>query len=243
MDALLLDVRYALRALSRNAGFAIVVVLTLAIGVGANIAVFSVIESVLLRPLPFEHADRLVAVWTTTPRGGPRMGTSGPAFADFKAQSRSFDYVAQVVPRFTYTWTGHGEPRTVICTGISADFFPMLGVHPVLGRLYAPEEYHVDGVQVVISQRFWREQLGGDPQIIGRVLMLDGTAQTVDRDRRDAAAARSFPGHRRLGQSRSRFFMDAGEEQPVPHRHRPSEIWRHARAGGAGADRDPASRR
>jgi predicted permease len=80
---------------------------------------------------------------------------------------------------WTYTWTGQGEARTVNCTGISYDFFPMLGVTPYLGRLYKPEEYHVDGVQVVISHRFWKEQLGSDPHVIGHVLNLDGTAQTV----------------------------------------------------------------
>ncbi len=179
MDTLLQDLGYAVRALRRNVGFATIVVLTLAIGVGANIAVFSVIQSVLLRPLPYPDADRLVSIWTTSQQSSGRTGTSGPAFTDYKAQSQSLSYVAQLVPRFTYTWTGHGEPRTVVCTGISSDFFPMLGVHPLLGRLYTPEEYHVDGVQVVISERLWREELGADPQIIGRVLNLDGTAQTV----------------------------------------------------------------
>jgi predicted permease len=87
--------------------------------------------------------------------------------------------MANLLSGWTYTWTGQGEPRTVNCTGISYDFFPMLGIKPYLGRLYQPDEYHVDGVQVVISQRFWKEQLGRDPHVIGRVLSLDGTAQTV----------------------------------------------------------------
>jgi predicted permease len=108
-----------------------------------------------------------------------RIGASMPEFEDYKAQSYSFEYMANFLSGWTYTWTGQGEPRNVNCTGISYDFFPMLGITPFLGRLYKPEEYHVDGVQVVISYRFWREQLGGDPRVVGRVLNLDGTAQTV----------------------------------------------------------------
>src|SRR5436305_1206282 len=102
-----------------------------------------------------------------------------PEFEDYKAQSHSFEYLANFLSGWTYTWTGQGEPRNVNCTAISYDFFPMLGIKPYLGRLYTPQEYHVDGVQVVISDRFWTEQLGSDPHVVGRVLNLDGTGQTV----------------------------------------------------------------
>jgi len=102
-----------------------------------------------------------------------------PEFEDYKGQSHSFEYMANLLSGWTYTWTGQGEPRTVNCTGISYDFFPMLGIKPYLGRLYEHDEYHLDGVQVVISYRFWKEHLGSDPHVIGRVLNLDGTAQTV----------------------------------------------------------------
>jgi predicted permease len=180
MSGLAQDIHYAARGLRRDRGFAIAVVVTLGIGIGLNTAVFSILESILLRPLPFRDADRLVAIWSA-PKEQPsaRIGASGPEFQDFRQQSRTLEQLAMVAPHFTYTWTGQGEPRTVNCTGISLDFFPMLGIQPVLGRLYAPEEYQVDGVKVVISQRFWKEQLGGDPRVIGRVLNLDGTPQTV----------------------------------------------------------------
>ena len=180
MTGLVQEIRYAVRGLWRNPGFAIAVVVTLGICIGVNTAVFSILESILLRPLPFRDGDRLVAIWSVPKdQTGTRISASGPEFEDYKQQSRSLEQLASVIPRFTYTWTGQGEPKTVNCTGVSFDFFPMLGIQPVLGRLYAPAEYQVDGVNVVISQRFWKEQLGGDPHVIGRVLNLDGTPQII----------------------------------------------------------------
>src|SRR5271165_456353 len=180
MTGLLQDFRYALRQLRKSPGFAAVAVVTLALGIGANTAIFSVIQGVLLQPLPFHASDRLFAVWAESPEEkSVKTGASGPDFQDYKEQSHSFDGLAEVLPHFTYTLAGQGEPRTVICTGISYDFFPMLGMKPLLGRLYTPEEYHTDGVQVVISERFWRGQLGGDPHVLGRVLNLGGDDETV----------------------------------------------------------------
>jgi putative ABC transport system permease protein len=173
------DLHYGARTLGRSPGFTLVAALTLALGIGANAAVFSVVESVLLRPLAFENSERLFAIWAVENGLQGRIGASMPEFEDYKGQSHSFEYMANFLPGWTYTWTGQGEPRTVNCTGISYDFFPMLGIKPYLGRLYDREEYHVDGVQVVISYRFWKDQLGSDSHVIGRVLNLDGTAQTV----------------------------------------------------------------
>jgi predicted permease len=180
MNGLLQDIRYALRQLRRSPGFTTVAILTLALGIGANTAIFGVVQGVLLRPLPFHDPDHLFAVWAESPEEkSVRTGASGPDFQDYKEQSRSFEGLASVLPHFTYTLVGQGEPRTVICTGISYDFFPMLGVGPLLGRLYTPQEYHTDGVQVVIAERFWKEQLGGDPHVLGRVLNLGGDDATV----------------------------------------------------------------
>jgi predicted permease len=170
------DLCFAARMLRKNPGFAVVAVLTLALGIGVNTAIFSIVESVLLRPLPFHDSDRLFAVWTKAKeQGADRAGTSMPEFEDYQSQSHSFEYLANLLPSFHYTWTGNGEPRVVRCSGISYDFFPMLGIKPLLGRLYTAQEYHVDGVQVVISHRFWKNELGGDPQVIGRFLNLDNT--------------------------------------------------------------------
>jgi predicted permease len=180
MNGLFQDLRYALRQLRKSPGFSVVAILTLALGIGANTAIFSVIQGVLLQPLPFHDPDHLFAVWAESPEEkSVKAGASGPDFADYKEQSRSFEDLATVLPHFTYTLIGQGEPRTVICTGISYDFFPMLGMRPLLGRLYTPEEYHTDGVQVVISERFWKQQLGSDPHILGRVLNLGGDDATV----------------------------------------------------------------
>jgi putative ABC transport system permease protein len=180
MIGMVQDLRYALRQLRKNPGFSAVAILTLALGIGANTAIFSVIQGVLLRPLPFHDSDHLFAVWAESPEEkSVKTGASGPDFEDYKEQSRSFENLAEVLPHFTYTLVGQGEPRTVICTGISYDFFPMLGLQPLLGRLYTPEEYHTDGVQVVISERFWKGQLGGDPHVLGRVLNLGGDDATV----------------------------------------------------------------
>src|SRR5256884_1175586 len=179
IENLIQDIRYGLRTLRKSPGFTLIAALTLALGIGANTAVFSVVESILLIPLPFRDSDRLVAIWATQKSQPARIGASMPEFEDYKAQSHSFEYLANFLSGWTYTWTGQGEPRNVNCTAISYDFFPMLGIKPYLGRLYTPEEYHVDGVQVVISDRFWTEQLGSDPHVVGRVLNLDGTGQTV----------------------------------------------------------------
>jgi len=174
------DLRYGARTLRKSPGFTLIAALTLALGIGANTAVFSVVESVLLRPLPFQNSGRLFAIWAVQKDQQVKIGASMPEFEDYKNQSHSFEYMANMLSGWTITWTGQGEPRTVNCTGISYDFFPMLGIKPYLGRLYEPNEYHgVDSVQVVISYRFWKEQLGSDPHVIGRVLNLDGEAQTV----------------------------------------------------------------
>src|SRR2546430_431022 len=179
VETLWQDLRFAVRMLRKSPGFTLVAVLTLALGIGANTAVFSVVESVLLRPLPFQDSQRLFAIWAVQKNQQARIGASMPEFEDYRDQSHSFEYMANMLSGWTITWTGQGEPRTVNCTGVSYDFFPMLGIKPYLGRLYEPNEYHIDGVQVVISYRLWKEHLGSDPHVIGRVLNLDGTAQTV----------------------------------------------------------------
>src|SRR2546423_2055363 len=107
-----MDVRYGLRMLRKNPGFAAVAVLTLALGIGVNTAIFSIVESVLLRPLPFHDPDQLFAVWTIAKeQGADRAGTSMPEFEDYQSQSHSFEYLANLLPSFHYTWTGDGEPR------------------------------------------------------------------------------------------------------------------------------------
>src|SRR5205809_993854 len=105
------DLRFGLRMLRKSPGFTLVATLTLALGIGANTAVFSVVESILLIPLPFRDSDRLVAIWATQKSQPARIGASMPEFEDYKAQSHSFEYLANFLSGWTYTWTGQGEPR------------------------------------------------------------------------------------------------------------------------------------
>jgi putative ABC transport system permease protein len=179
IESLAQDVRFALRSFAKNPGFTTVAMLTLALGIGANTAIFSVVESVLLRPLQFQRPERLFVV---TARAGEARSapilSSGPDLSDYVTQSRSLK-VAGVLPRFHFTWNGVGDPKTVVCTAVGDGFFELLGVKPLLGRLYTHAEYHVDGGNIVLSYHFWKEQLDGDPLVIGKTLRLSGTTVTV----------------------------------------------------------------
>jgi putative ABC transport system permease protein len=173
------DLRYALRALLRAPGFTLAVVVTLALGIGANSAVFSVVHSVLLRPLPYSEPGRLVNVYGRYPDFG-RTSTSLPDFQDLRAGTRSFE---QMAARHAsgFVLTGEGEPERVIADRITANFLPTLGVRPALGRGFLPEEEQVGGDDrvVVLSHGYWQRRFGGDTQIIGRRLTLGGASYTV----------------------------------------------------------------
>ena len=173
------DLRYAFRLLRRNPAFTAAVVVSIALGVGAQTAVFSVVNAVLLRPLAFAHPDRLVAVMEHPSGGLQDRGTvSGPDFDDFRDQNRSFEHLAAFL-RFTFPLTDAGEPIMVRCTGISPEFFEALGMTPLLGRTYRPEEHHIDGEQIILSYGFWQRQFGGDPGILGKVIYLNHAPQQV----------------------------------------------------------------
>jgi predicted permease len=174
LESFLRDVFYGLRVLRRNPVFTLTAVVTLALGIGVNTALFAVVESVLLRPLPYNDPEKLYMVREKTAADSAVMKVSNPDFDDIHDQGHSFDRSAEVLAYFTYTMTGEGEPQNVKCTAISFDFFPMLGIRPLMGRLYTPEEYHIDGGNLVISEKFWREKLGSDPHVIGRNLKISG---------------------------------------------------------------------
>lgn len=179
VEAFLQDLVYGCRVLRRNPAFAVTGILTLALGIGVNAALFAILENVLLRPLPYPNSERLFMV---REKSGPEAALtklSGPDFNDIYHQSHSFEKVADVLPYFTETLIGEGEPRNVKCTAVSPDFFSLLGITPTMGRIFTPQEYHIDGGAVLISNRFWKEQLGGDPHVIGRVLKLGGGAAPI----------------------------------------------------------------
>ena len=138
------DIRFGLRMLRKQPGFAVIAILTLGIGVGASTAMLSLVQDVLLRPLPYSHPDRLYAIWASSESTGQtKVAASGPDFLDYLDQNRSFAHLVEYIPRFTFTWTGDGEPKLVTCTSVSEEFFSMLGIRPYLGRLYEPREYHL----------------------------------------------------------------------------------------------------
>jgi putative ABC transport system permease protein len=175
------DLKLAFRQLRKSPGFTLIAVLTLALGIGANTAIFSVVQNILLQPLPYANSARLYAIWASYESAGQRqIAASGPDYLDYRDQNRSFARIAEYLPRFTFTWTGEGEPKLVTCTGVSKDFFATLGVHAYLGRLYEPREYtYLENDSMVVSYRFWKNQLGGDPHIIGRTIRLQDDSVTI----------------------------------------------------------------
>lgn len=174
------DARYALRALAHNKAFALAAVLTLALGIGANTAVFSVVNGVLLRPLPFEEPERLTWWWGRF-HANDSASVSPPDFLDYRAQAKSFASMgASIGFGFTYNLTGEGEPLRLTGAPVSAGYFETLGARPILGRTFRAEEERAGNETVVIlSHRLWQERFGGDRGVIGRALALNGRSHTV----------------------------------------------------------------
>src|SRR5207248_1040040 len=175
------DIRFGLRMLRKQAGFAVVVILTLGIGIGATTAILSVVQDILIRPLPYAHPDQLYAIWASSESTGQtQIAASGPDCVDYLEHSRSFAHIAEYLPRFADTWTGDGEPRLVNCTAPSVQFFTMLGIRLYLGRLYEPREYtYLENDTLIVSYRFWKNALGGNPHVLGRVVHFEGQNQTI----------------------------------------------------------------
>jgi putative ABC transport system permease protein len=174
MEQIAQDARYALRLVRSAPLFSAVAVATLAVGIGANTALFSIADAVLLRPLPFPEPDRLVRIHETRVRDGLyQNAASGPNFLDWQAQSRSFTGMAAYRLR-SLNVSGRGEPRYVDGARASANFFQVLGVTPALGRTITVEEDRNGARVAVISDRFWRSQFNADPSILGQSADLDG---------------------------------------------------------------------
>ena len=167
------DIRYALRTLARRPGFTAAALLTLALGIGANTAVFSVVNAVLIRPLPYAEANRLVAVW-------PSRFLSYSELFSLRENSRSLSRVAGLSPGWSVGLTGTAQPTQLSGARTSADLFALLGVKPLLGRTFVPEELQPGNDRVVIlAHSLWRTQFGEDPAIVGSQIILDGQANTV----------------------------------------------------------------
>src|SRR5438445_1025251 len=176
------DLKFAIRQLLKNRGFTAVAVLTLALGIGANTAIFSLINAALLRALPFPESDRLAVVWAENP--GLKLGMTQipPANADIAAwreQSQSFARLAAFTPR-TADLADGGDPERVGAAGVTAGFFETIGVTPLLGRTLAPEEEVPGGPPVaLISHGLWQRRFGGDPALLGKGISINGDKRTV----------------------------------------------------------------
>ena len=178
MNAIFTDLRYALRMLRRSPLFTTIAVATLALGIGANTAIFSVVDAVVLRPLPYRDPHRLVMLWERRPKSD-HVVASYPDFRDWRDRSRSFDGAA-AYSGWTFNLTGDGPPERVDSAVVSASFFDVLGVTPHLGRGFRPEEETKgrDDV-VVLGHRFFVRRFLADPHILGKKIRLDGTPYTV----------------------------------------------------------------
>jgi putative ABC transport system permease protein len=172
------DLRYALRSLRRNKVFALAAVTTLALGIGANSAIFSIVNGVLLRPLPYPAPDRLVVLFGKYPNYG-RTGLSLPDFNDWRAQARTMELVA-ARHGAVFNFTGGAEPVQLRADRVTANFFRTVGVQPMVGRGFqTDEELGGDDLVVVLSHGFWERQFGGDRAIVGKTIQLSGQAHTV----------------------------------------------------------------
>jgi hypothetical protein len=172
------DVRYALRQLRRNRGFAVTAVITLGLGIGATTAIFSAVYSLLLRPLPYYHPSRLMSVSSVWPENDSDM-TISPDFVAAQTETKSFEQFAG----YDYgneNLTGMGDPLKVIRALVTSNFFATIGVVPQLGRTFAPGEDRSDGPPVIVlSDHLWRNKFHSDPEILGKAAVLSGKVQTI----------------------------------------------------------------
>lgn len=180
MGGLAQDLRYGLRQLRKNPGFTAIAVLTLAVGIGASIAVFSIFDAVLLRPLPYRDASRLVSIWSSElHQPGTKIFAPFRDFQEFKSESRSFEALTALTwARAGEILTWHGSAHQVLAIPASEDFFPLLGVPAEIGRTFGPEDLQ-HGCTVVLAHPFWQTELGGPRDIVGSTLVLSDRPCTV----------------------------------------------------------------
>src|SRR6266550_2406096 len=177
---MLQDIMLSLRQLRLNPAFFAIAICVIALGIGANTAMFSVIDAVILKPLPYADPDRLVMLWETRPdRGFANNVVSAANYVDWHARNTSFDAMSAVLFR-TQSLTGIGEPEEVRVQLVGEDFFPMLGLPMALGRSFTPDECKPGApATAILSDSIWRRKFSADPSIVGRTIRLSGNAVTV----------------------------------------------------------------
>ena len=179
MQTLWQDLRYAVRQLRKSPGFTAVAVLTLALGIGASTAIFSVVDAVLLRPLPFPHPEQIVQVWEQSPNGDS-INLSDPNFDDFRTQNTTFANLAAYSGSEPTSISGGNEPVRANITAVSSDFFRVLGIEPFRGRAFAPEEQRVHGAPaMIVSYGYWQRYLGGATDLSKLHLAMEGAVYPV----------------------------------------------------------------
>ena len=179
MGALWQDLRYGLRMLAKNPGFTAVAVATLALGIGANTAMFSVVNAILLRPLPYQNPGRLAVLWTDNLKQNLHQErTSYPNFEDWRKHSRAFQDMA-FSSAFTVNLTGGDEPERVIAGRASANLFPVMGVKPILGRAFSSEEEERGERVVLLSYGLWQRRFGSSQDVLGKSLEIDGAPAVI----------------------------------------------------------------
>ncbi len=178
METLTRDLRYVIRSLRRTPGFFFVTVLTLALGIGATTAIFSVVNAVLLQPLPYPSSDRIVQLFQVD-KDGKRMSVSEPNFADWQSQTRGFVSMAELRGPSRLNVTGTGEPMQAAASTVSGDFFRVFGLNPELGRAVTAADVSSGAPIVVVSDAFWRDALHADPAAVGRPISLDNQQYVV----------------------------------------------------------------
>jgi putative ABC transport system permease protein len=180
METLFQDLRYGIRALLKSRGFAVVAVIALALGIGATTAIFSVVDAVLLRPLPYKNPERLALIWHSYPQINlPQASICVPCYAEYRDLTSSFEQVATTTG-WAINLTGIGEPERLQGNRVSFNYFPALGAEPALGRTFLEEEDKPgNNLVVVLSHGFWVRRLGADPNILGTTLTLGGQSYTI----------------------------------------------------------------
>jgi putative ABC transport system permease protein len=180
METLIKDIRYAMRGLVKRPAFTIIALLTLALGIGANTAIFSVVNAVLLRPLPFRDPEQVVMVWEDASFAGFPLNTPAPAnYVDWKNQNQSFADMAASAEQ-SFNLTGDGDPERVTAYAVTHNFFPLFGVQPLIGRGFLPEEDRPGSNKVVVlSYSLWQSRYGGDAHVLNRDIQLNGEKHTV----------------------------------------------------------------
>src|SRR5215211_8852766 len=178
-ETLAQDIRYGLRMLAKHKAFTSIAVITLALGIGANTAIFSVVNELLLRPLPFRDADRIVMLWEVTPEGRHQNTTSRANFRRWREQSTSYQYVAAFTDQ-RVNLTGSGEPEELSVQFATPELFKVLGVDPLLGRTFLPDDAE-DGkpAVAVLSYGLWQRRFGGQASVVGQAIRLNDEKYTV----------------------------------------------------------------